>query len=293
MAGQFDWSSLKVLLAVHRAGSAREAAKTLGVHAATIYRAIRELEDELDVLLFERRSHGYSITPAGEELLALSERMERETEAVALRLAERTRDWVEISLPGDGFAGVIAPALRTAMARHEDLVFRVETSDDERNIADHETDIAIRITRDPPLSAVGRRIGPLSTAVYGSPERVARAVDDVEPATWISWPGESYVWDRSGDAFWAGVPEALQVPNHTVALSFAAKGCGFVAMACCIGDPVEGLVRYPGSLRSGERDMWVLIHEDARRLPRIHGAARTLSQELFARRASLGGGLEP
>ncbi|NNL86714.1 MAG: LysR family transcriptional regulator [Myxococcales bacterium] len=291
MPTQFDWSRLAVLLAVHRAGSAREAAKRLGVHSATVYRSIRALEEELGALLFERRSRGYAITAAGEELLALAERIESEAGAVAERLSLRQRDWVQVSLPGDAFATLIAPALRTALAAEPGLVFRVEGSDRNRSIADHETDIAIRVTRDPPLAALGRRVGHVATAIYGSKEVVQRASDAApESLSWISWVGESYVRERSSDPFWSRVPDRVQVPNHSVALAMAAAGCGFVAMACAVGDPWPGLIRCPASKRDGERDLWVLVHEDARRIPTVQSAARALSGALFQQRTLLEGG---
>lgn len=294
MKAQFDWSRLNVLLAVHRARSAREAAKRLGVHSATVYRSIRGLEAELGVLLFERRSRGYAITPAGEELLALAERIESEAAAVAERVSQQRRDWIKISLPGDAFARLVAPALRSALASERDLVFRVEGSDRERSIADHETDIALRITRDPPLSALGRRVGHIATAVYGSGDVVSRAQDaPPESLSWISWVGESFVWDRSEDPYWSRVPDRVQVPNHAVALAMAAAGCGFIAMACCVGDPWEGLIRYPDSRRDGDKDLWVLIHEDARRIPTVQNAARSLSEALFRQRPLLEGNVAP
>jgi len=64
--------SLDALLlvdAVARRGSLAGAAEELGRTASAVTYAARKLEDDLDVLLFDRRGYRARLTPAGEELL--------------------------------------------------------------------------------------------------------------------------------------------------------------------------------------------------------------------------------
>lgn len=60
---------LRYIIAAAENGSFRRAAEALGVQQSSVSRAIRQLEDELGVSLFERRSTGAHLTDAGRRLL--------------------------------------------------------------------------------------------------------------------------------------------------------------------------------------------------------------------------------
>jgi len=59
-----EWSELKMVLAVGRAGSLSAAARVLGVDKSTVLRQITGLEKKLGVRLFERMPQGYLVTAA-------------------------------------------------------------------------------------------------------------------------------------------------------------------------------------------------------------------------------------
>jgi DNA-binding transcriptional LysR family regulator len=61
--------SLRLVDAVARRGGFAAAAQELGRAPSAITYAARKLEDDLDVLLFDRRGYRAQLTPAGEELL--------------------------------------------------------------------------------------------------------------------------------------------------------------------------------------------------------------------------------
>ncbi len=61
--------ALQALDAIERKGSFARAAAELGRVPSAITYLIRKLEDDLDVLLFDRRGHKAKLTPAGRELL--------------------------------------------------------------------------------------------------------------------------------------------------------------------------------------------------------------------------------
>ena len=64
-----DLDALQALDAIDRRGSFARAAAELGRVPSAITYLIRKLEDDLDVLLFDRRGHKAKLTPAGRELL--------------------------------------------------------------------------------------------------------------------------------------------------------------------------------------------------------------------------------
>ena len=61
--------ALGLIDAVHRAGSMAAAARELGVVPSALTYRIRQVEDALDVLLFDRSSRRARLTEAGKELL--------------------------------------------------------------------------------------------------------------------------------------------------------------------------------------------------------------------------------
>jgi len=60
----------RYLITAAENGSFRRAAEVLRVQQSSVSRAIRQLEDELGVSLFERRSTGAHLTDAGLRLLS-------------------------------------------------------------------------------------------------------------------------------------------------------------------------------------------------------------------------------
>lgn len=64
------WSEFHTAFSVARLGTISAAADALKVHRATVIRHINSLETELDTKLFFRHARGYSLTEAGEDMLA-------------------------------------------------------------------------------------------------------------------------------------------------------------------------------------------------------------------------------
>ncbi|HTN50676.1 MAG TPA: LysR substrate-binding domain-containing protein [Burkholderiaceae bacterium] len=79
--------ALKLVDAIARRGSFAQAAEELGRVPSAVTYAVRRLEQDLDVLLFDRRGYRAQLTPAGEELL----REGRHLLAAADELAQRVR----------------------------------------------------------------------------------------------------------------------------------------------------------------------------------------------------------
>ncbi len=79
--------------AVHRNGSMAAAARELGVVPSALTYRIRQVEDALDVLLFDRSSRQARLTEAGKELLREGNRLLVELDAVANRVKRVATGW--------------------------------------------------------------------------------------------------------------------------------------------------------------------------------------------------------
>lgn len=78
--------NLALLEAVSRLGSMAAAAREIGMVPSALTYRIRQIEDALDVLLFDRSARRAVLTPAGAELLRSGEHLLQELDAVAQRV---------------------------------------------------------------------------------------------------------------------------------------------------------------------------------------------------------------
>jgi DNA-binding transcriptional LysR family regulator len=84
---------LSLIGSVHRAGSMAAAARELGLVPSALTYRIRQVEDALDVLLFDRSSRQARLTEAGRELLREGNRLLAELDAVANRVKRVATGW--------------------------------------------------------------------------------------------------------------------------------------------------------------------------------------------------------
>lgn len=85
--------ALSLLQAVAQTGSFAAAARELGLVPSAVTYRIRQLEDALDVLLFDRSSRQARLTDAGAELLREGGRLLQEIDAVANRVRRVATGW--------------------------------------------------------------------------------------------------------------------------------------------------------------------------------------------------------
>ncbi|MEO7337362.1 MAG: LysR substrate-binding domain-containing protein [Caldimonas sp.] len=95
--------ALTMMDVIARTGSFAAAARQLGKVPSSLTYSVRQLEDALDVLLFDRRSRQARLTAAGEELLNEGRRLLEQMDAVANRVRRVATGWeTQLSLAVDG-----------------------------------------------------------------------------------------------------------------------------------------------------------------------------------------------
>ncbi|MDO9571308.1 MAG: LysR family transcriptional regulator [Hydrogenophaga sp.] len=85
--------NLGLLEAVARLGSMAAAARELGMVPSALTYRVRQIEDALDVLLFDRSARRAQLTPAGAELLRSGQYLLNELDAVAQRVKRVATGW--------------------------------------------------------------------------------------------------------------------------------------------------------------------------------------------------------
>ena len=95
--------ALAMMDVIARTGSFAAAARELGKVPSALTYSVRQLEEALDVLLFDRRSRQAEFTAAGAELLLEGRRLLEEMEAVAHRVKRIATGWEsQLSIAVDG-----------------------------------------------------------------------------------------------------------------------------------------------------------------------------------------------
>jgi DNA-binding transcriptional LysR family regulator len=95
--------ALAMMDVIARTGSFAAAARELGKVPSSLTYSVRQLEDALDVLLFDRRSRQARLTAAGTELLTEGRRLLEQMDAVASRVKRVAAGWeTQLSIAADG-----------------------------------------------------------------------------------------------------------------------------------------------------------------------------------------------
>lgn len=294
MSDSLKWDDLRGFLAVARRGSLAAAGETLGVNASTVHRRMAALEEALGAPLFDRTPRGYALTGVGEALLPEAEAVE---EAVlSARRAVTGHDAtaqgpVVLTLP-ETLLGVIAP--RLAAVQHRCPGLRPVLRADDRVLdLGVDADVALRPSHAPPEDAVGRRVGRIAWAVYGSAADDGRGGSGGGPEPWVVYcegagPREATRWQRREHADDAVLFEVSSVgAMQRVLACTGARGL----LPCYLGDATPALRRRTPLVAEAATDLWLLIHADLRRSARVRALIDLLEPELEAAGPLLAGEL--
>lgn len=289
-----DWDDLRIFLALTRAGSIRAAASVLGVNNSTVSRRVRAFEQRLGVRLFERLPSGYSLTPAGEDMLGASLQVEEEIQALERRvLGQDTRltGELRVTMPDVLATQLLMPDLATFTRTYPDISLEVIVSDEQLNLTKREADVAIRMTNNPPEHLVGRYLLQHATAAYASADYLAQHNLNGAPAllNWIGWddmvPRPQWVKDSPLPQ----VPVRHRLNNAILQLAAIKADMGIGILPCFIGDTEPALRRLPPGQAQLGRSIWILTHADLRHTARVRTFMDFMATAVLAHRELIEG----
>jgi len=287
------WDDFRLVKTVAEARGLSGAAAQLGVNHSTVFRRLGQIEKALGLRLFERHRSGYALTPAGEEMVALAERIDTDIGALVRRVAGRqivpvgelritTNDSLLIDLLTPLFAGF--------RKRYPDIRLDVVLTNQALNLSKRDADVAIRATDRPPDNLVGRRVATLHWALYG------RAVDfpagpPTDPAgllqrPWVSLSDDLGSLKVTRYARLHVPPDRMALKINTV-LGLAAAveaGIGIGHLPCYMASLRSGLVRLGPPEPDFAADLWLLTHPDLRHSARVRALLDFLAEALASMR---------
>ena len=258
-----------------RAGTVRGAARVLDVHASTVTRRLDQVERQLDVKLFHRNPGGLQITDAGRDTLArvdtIGERIADLRRSVAgsdQRLAGRITVYVPAIL-----AALALPAIASLSRTHPGMEIELVSPSSRPDIGRGEADCALMITDDPPQHLVGRRVGELAFAVYGTPDIAAERGNST-----VGWADlAAFRLDFHQDTF-ASEPIRTRCTDVSMQLNALRNGIGLGPLPCLLGDRDCGLVRVEPPRPVVAREIWLLAHPDLRSSARVREFMRFVGE---------------
>jgi molybdate transport repressor ModE-like protein len=289
-----EWSDLRVLLALSRAGSMVAAAKQLGVEHTTISRRIGALEKALGVRLIGRARTGVTLTDAGREAVRAAEDMERAHQSLVRRVAHSTctpEGRVRVSM-ADGLVPFVVTRLPELAARHPAVEVAVHTTPATVNLEAGEADVALRHVRPTQPSLVARRISEVGWSLYASSDYITRRGAPTDPGALEGHDviGFDASLERTPGALWMNerdrggrVIARVNTIGSAVALMAAGQGLGIVPCMCA-----DGLSRLtPEVLASNE--LYVVVHEEQQDVPRVRAVLDHLVATLCEEKARFEG----
>src|SRR4051794_7606522 len=186
------WDDFRLVKAIADARGLAGAAERLGVNHSTMFRRLGQIEDALGAALFERHRTGYAPTAAGEEMVALAERMDEDVTAFARKLAGREPSpagELRVATSDALLVHLLPPLLARFRDRCPDVRLDVVLGNRALNLSKRDADVAARATDGPPETLVGRRVARVAWALYGSAADFPRAgaVDprDLHRRPWV------------------------------------------------------------------------------------------------------------
>jgi DNA-binding transcriptional LysR family regulator len=290
-----SWDDFRYVKAIADTRSLGGAAQSLGVNHSTVFRRLGQIEQQLGSRLFERGRAGYALTPSGEDMVRLAERVseditafERKVTGQDLRPSGELRitasDMVMLHLLTDVLVG-----FRRA---YPEITIDVVVSNVLLNLSKRDADVAVRATYHPPESLTGRRVSRIAWAIYAAKTCAPQRFDptcDVRQHDWVGFADQIAVaragrWlkDHGGD------DRLVYKVNTLLGLAEAvAGGVGLALLPCFVGETVPGLLRLSPALPELEGELWLVTHPDLRNTARVRAFLDFCGAEMAKRRQML------
>jgi DNA-binding transcriptional LysR family regulator len=289
-APMLDWDDLRFYLAIARAGSLSGAARTLGVTQPTAGRRLAAFEKSLGARLFSRTPAGHVPTPIGARLLAYAERMEADAIA-AERLASGAdagvRGQVRVTASEWMIDRVLAPLVAPLLAQYPGLSVELAAEARHLSLVRREADIAVRPSRFEHQEVIESPVAVLGFGVYASDGYLAeRGMPDFSRgAEGHRLIAMSESLTKIPDVEWlprivARADVVLRSNGRIPMATLAARGVGLVCLPRYMGDATPTLRRVSTKLAEPERTLFVAMHQDGRRVPRIRATLAFLKESL-------------
>lgn len=287
---QIRWDDLQIVLAIAETGSLSGASRALRISHATVFRRLNEMERRLKVTLFERSRTGYIPTLSGDDLAASARRVQSEVKGAERRIIGQDLTLsgsLRITTTDTLFAGLLSPLLASFRQRYPDITLEVVISNQRQSLSRREADIAIRPTRQPPETLVGRKLSDISLAIYGQKalwQNAPLLLKTPLPLDPVSLQQEAWIGPdvQLGDTAlekWMMDKRAAYKLDSMLGMQSAVRhGAGIAVLPCYLADADEALLKLSAPIEALTTPLWLLTHPDLRHVARVRAFMQAIAE---------------
>ncbi|WP_163574128.1 LysR family transcriptional regulator [Halomonas faecis] len=281
-----DWQDIHIFLEVARSQRLTDAARRLGLDHSTLSRRTRRFERQLNTQLFERSTHGYHLTEAGQQLLAHAEEMARHAFEASENLTDKNHQisgQIRLGVTEGFGTWVIAPLLSAFCERHPGITLDLLALPRVVNLSRHEADLAITVERPASPGLVISRLCDYRLRLYASHDYLARHgvpkdvaqlshhrligyVDDLifsEQLNYLDPLLDPAVVGHPGPHF------AMRSTSVTTQHAACLHGAGLAVLPCFMATPTASLVNVLCGEVEVVRQFWITARQEQRQLARV------------------------
>ena len=292
-----SWDDFRYVKAIADTRSLAGAAEALGVNHSTVFRRLGQIEQQLGSRLFERGRGGYGLTPCGEEMVELAERMGEDIVSFERRVTGqdlRPSGELRVTTSDTMLQHLLNDVLIGFRHAYPEITLDIVVSNLRLNLSKRDADVAVRATYQQPETLAGRKVARIAWAVFGP---TALALQRFDPAA----DGRAHDWIAFTDVVsvakvmkWlkTHVDEERIVYKVNTMLGLAevaAGGVGMVVLPCFIGTAIPGLTQLTPPLPELEGELWLLTHPDLRNTARVRAFLDFSAAEIGKRREVIEG----
>ncbi|WP_245606873.1 LysR family transcriptional regulator [Simplicispira psychrophila] len=274
---RLQWDDIRYFLELARIGSLSGTARLLKVEHSTVARRVEALELSLGIKLFDRLPKAWSLTQEGETLVTQASRLDDEAQGFARAAlgVSSLHGTVRVSAPPVLASHLLVPRLAAMRERWRNINLEIVGDIRDAHLARGEADLAIRLSRPSAPGLTARSIGELSYGLYA-----AHGYTTQPEADW-EFLGYDESLRQVAQQQWlnriANGRRFIFRSNDLAALLNAARsGLGVAVLPHFLAVNDSGLCSVPAPVDSTLRQLWLVVHPDVRRSPRVRLVADLL-----------------
>lgn len=168
---------MRAFISVVEAEGFSAAARRLGRSKALLSKYVRELEDELGVLLLNRTTRKFSLTEAGHTYYRRAGEIIREIDTLSETVRDSSGDIrgrIKLSAPRTFADAPVGRSLIAFAEAHPEIVLEIHLDDRFVDLVEEGFDLAIRITKLDDSALIARQLAPFRLPLCASPALIEK-----------------------------------------------------------------------------------------------------------------------
>lgn len=277
-----DWNDVRHFVTLVEQETLTAAAEALDVQHSTVSRRVAQLEACLGLRLFDRIGKRYWLTEEGQRLYAHARELAKDMRAFQ-RLAHGQRQAitkVTVTAPPVVLRWLLLPRLARFYATQPGIALRLQSSTELHDLHQRQADIALRLQRPEAPDLVVRRLRQLHFGFYAATEYLRHTARSDWRFLTLSThnPLSRWAQDTIGNG-----PVLLACNDFELIRQGIAAGLGVGLLpvdGVASGQELTAVTLHGAQPERHEQALYLVMHEDVRRSPKVRAVADFLAQAL-------------